>query len=292
MIAFYSMMLTENILLLLVSFMNLTGPTPWYYESCIATVLGGFAFGLLAMALYYRVFHIRFVKQTFGCNLEYLTVTESTAGYNSDEGSNSNHLHSSQLPCDQMHPSSSDLHQCNIESSLSSLPGTAFPTTASLASGGAAANATAGTTVSTTAFTTATASAGGGGDASTFKNHPSSNYGHQVRVVPGIPGVFNCRLSSALKRKKKKPSTFVPPPPPAQPLRSFNSSANVTSVTSNANLIALVTQNRKVRSKASKSMLTSGNSNASSNRQQQQQQQQLQQQQQQQPHNHHYEEVV
>ncbi|KAI1284963.1 XK-related protein 6 [Halotydeus destructor] len=65
MMAFYTVMFVENTLLLGVCLLGYpSGSGPWFQEIAALLVWGGFLIGLVSMILYYKFFHIRYLKHT------------------------------------------------------------------------------------------------------------------------------------------------------------------------------------------------------------------------------------
>ena len=81
MVTFYVTMFIENTLLASVSISALKSGGFWFYEISILVIWGGFAVGFVAMMLYYKFFHIRFVKQSLiEVNFEYLHAGNAAGG--------------------------------------------------------------------------------------------------------------------------------------------------------------------------------------------------------------------
>lgn len=78
MVTYYVTMFIENSLLASVSMSALKSGGFWFYDITILVIWGGFVIGLLSMMLYYKFFHIRFVKQSLiEVNFEYLNAASN-----------------------------------------------------------------------------------------------------------------------------------------------------------------------------------------------------------------------
>lgn len=214
MIAFYFTMFIENTLLASVSISGLKSGGFWFYEISVLVIWGGFAFGLMAMILYYKFFHIRFVKQSLiGVNFEYLHPAGNSHS-NCNPGGGQDHSLDRMQRAQSSAPVSADAAAGASSSSMAVLESASCPERMKLNDGRAGRISDPGSSSSPPLRLPSSSSVAAAGGS------PSAG-------MTGIPGVFNCRLNPALKRKKKKPSSFIPPPPAAT-TRSKNTSSMTT----------------------------------------------------------------